>query len=591
MLSLHALTQDGTPGEGQAALEDLDRALLATCPSSRTAHVSVAVCVSGACCRDSTALQLCAEWVARCIGIGTELGIVNGAGNDFSSQSHSKANVDAKLLVELGRVRLLQGRLEEAAKAFKDASAQDDSHGVGLASLLGQVQVQVMSGEVADAEAQLELFEAMRDGDSEGGEGDELLSTELLIRAQLARLTQGPGPEHLKHLDAYLSRTGLTHGSVLTCHMVDPSLRPLVQISPEPKLALAMEYLTHLPDSANPSTTSAFLQPPPVETVAVAASPGPSTATMRGMGMTRLGWAGTMHTLSGPLVAPGLTVGTAMNTNLTTPRLAPNGSPIATVAATIVDTSVSEVEISPAVAAGLALLREVLQSSPGVPAGYTEAARALGRLGRLSEATRTLQQCLSLHPRLSPALVLQATVELSRSLQTGPQQQKAAIAAAVRCLDQAIAVDFNVRSDPLYRLTRAQVSTAQGLYDEAIAEFQQIVQLPAVRHGSGTYLEPAHSNYVIGADVGAAYAIPLRLTDSDRLGVYTLLGHLYGRGKRLKEAKEVFEDARAVFRGKPSLEAQLLLASAQFSADRRDFETALRLLDQVSSVNVHGLRL
>jgi hypothetical protein len=77
------------------------------------------------------------------------------------------------------------------------------------------------------------------------------------------------------------------------------------------------------------------------------------------------------------------------------------------------DNLTAGVEISRAVQIGLDLLQSVMRLCPGMISVYVELARCYSALGMFEEASRTLQQCLTLQPHCSPVLVAVRYIFLS----------------------------------------------------------------------------------------------------------------------------------------------------------------------------------
>jgi lipopolysaccharide biosynthesis regulator YciM len=81
-----------------------------------------------------------------------------------------------------------------------------------------------------------------------------------------------------------------------------------------------------------------------------------------------------------------------------------------------------------------------------------ELARCYAGLGMFEDASRVLQQCLSLQPQCSPVLIALAKVETGRGRTN----------AADRVVEQALACDFSIRTVPLFRLVKSIVRAQQG---------------------------------------------------------------------------------------------------------------------------------
>lgn len=232
-------------------------------------------------------------------------------------------------------------------------------------------------------------------------------------------------------------------------------------------------------------------------------------------------------------------------------------------------------EISDAVQSGIALLTRVLNVCPGMTPAYVELARCNATLGLFEEASRGLQQCLSLQPSNSAVLLALAKVEIGRDKSV----------SADRVINQALSCDFAIRNVPLFKLVKAIVRAQQGRYDEALAEVEVLCALPEFGFG----LDSSHSSDAKSAAsllasvstlVKVNYNDSLRLTEDDRVGVFVIYSSLLSKLRRLKEANKVLAYAKIVYAG-TSQEVQVLVAASQLYVEKNDFESAIRMLDKV----------
>jgi tetratricopeptide (TPR) repeat protein len=429
-------------------------------------------------------------------------------------------------------------------QAFREAvKLADDSNqpSTGITAMLGLVRGQLEGGEVEDAEAQLELLAAMH-------ESDELGAEYHFVRAVLLRLNQKQGNEewktqHLEYLNSckekLMFQTRLSEEGIDS--VFDPKYSHYAAKNVDSLMSLAMEHMSH----AQPHTpASVYL--PSLDTISqVTTQTNHSLNSNDNTQYTRSITTNTtrqMVTLSGPLQS--------------VPLLHPNN--LLSKSSTHVTPILQNIPIPNAVACGLEILSTVLRICPGALNVYIETAVGLASVGRYEDASRSLQQCLSLHPRNSAVLVQKARIETYRG--------SAFVNAGEKSLEQALSIDFSVRTNPMYRLVQARILSLHVKYEDSIAILRELVSSREIRYVA--------ENKII------RYEDNLRLSDDDRVSAFILLGYLYGRTKRLKEAKSIFGDAKSVF-GKSNQEPILLLASAQFAADRQEYDTALKLLDQI----------
>lgn len=335
---------------------------------------------------------------------------------------------------------------------------------------------QVLEGHFDDAEAQIELFHVMH--------GGAQVSPEFSFHQASLALKAGTSDaakkrSHLELLEctkrAYLQKTqAIAAGWV-------PPLQELALLDPDFLLQLSVGYQTHI-EAPLPSFASK-------SDIGADSSDAETIGSGGGQTMLTIGGAGNASaTLAGGLTLMGST------------KLGGTGGGGAKAAARSVGAGVAgHVEVPAAVQSGMDLLKRLQKVVPGMIAAYVEMSRFLVSIGLQEDACRNLRRCLSLQSNCVPALVAMAHVELSRS----------GTAAADRCLEQALAGDFSVRSCTLFRLLTAQVRAQQNRVDIAIPEAEQLVKLHEVK-------ELSASSAITGTSVAPNAFDPLRLTDGTK---------------------------------------------------------------------------
>lgn len=536
ILLIHAFSQDGDMNDALLKLDDLDKVLVSHYPSSKICHLTVAIIVTQICCRNNRAIKICCDMLERIL--------------NHNSTIHKQDQ--AKILTELGRIKLLLGPAgcQAAIGFFREALKKDDSD--SIFALLGMIQGQIVEGEIDDAEAQLELLTVMHEKEELGveylfvnallakksnsnleavpdAEGDE--STSRISSKTANAISKQKEQRHLQFLNECCQQLipdlnwddkdpyqlRPVHIVTSRSQLIDPLYVKYATINPDMLLMLALEYLSYQ-ETYTPANI--FL-------------PNSHSITL------------TSATATG-----------AINSNGDK-----SDSPVQSDSAT---------EVLQPIQSGLSILKLVLANYPGFLCVYVETSRVLSGMNRHEDACRTLHQCMSIAPRSTIALIFKAKVEASR----------AQAASSDRCLEQALSYDFSVRSSTLYRLVRAQTWSLQSRYEEAIAELQQLVQLPEMRTLSQRAQKLTDAQNEASFQTHFSYADSFRISDEDKICAFVLLGYLYGRTKKLKDAKSIFNEAKGVFVGS-GLEYVLLLASSQFAVDRKDFDVALKMLDKV----------
>lgn len=210
---------------------------------------------------------------------------------------------------------------------------------------------------------------------------------------------------------------------------------------------------------------------------------------------------------------------------------------------------------------GITLLLDALKLCPGNLTIRVELARYYALTCMPDEELRILSEALALNPNSSLLLLAWAKFEISRFQPV----------AANRALEQALASDFSIRSLTLFRLLQVFVKVQLKKFDEVSTELNAIVKLPEI------------SNSISRS--GAFSLSPFRLLDSDRVNAFIVYSYVLGKTKRLKEAKQVLNEAKVIFAGTDQ-EVQILIASSQLAVERKDYDSAIRMLEKIPSDNI-----
>jgi tetratricopeptide repeat protein 21B len=228
-------------------------------------------------------------------------------------------------------------------------------------------------------------------------------------------------------------------------------------------------------------------------------------------------------------------------------------------------------ELSHAVETAIGLLKRILQKAPGCVPAYLELAKILAGLSKHDEACKVLRQCLGMLPNCAAALLLTARIECSRYN----------TAAANRALEQALSGNFAIRRVLLFRYTQAVVRAQQGRTDEALAEIVALSQLPELAISmSGGVSALGAIDRSDASELEDSFLDLLEITDDDRVALIIAHATLLSKAGKNNESAKLLSDARVNFTGS-SMEVHLLIASAQLSIDRGDFEGAIRHLDKI----------
>ena len=77
----------------------------------------------------------------------------------------------------------------------------------------------------------------------------------------------------------------------------------------------------------------------------------------------------------------------------------------------------------------------------------------------------------------------------------------------------------------------------------------------------------------------------MRISDEEYLNTYILLGYIYGRTKHIKESELCFTTAKNIFIYNNKCISILLLSSALYSIDRKEYDTALNMINKIPTTS------
>lgn len=214
---------------------------------------------------------------------------------------------------------------------------------------------------------------------------------------------------------------------------------------------------------------------------------------------------------------------------------------------------------------GESTLCTVVSLAPGfIEAQFLLAkARYLGR--KFEAAERTLTDCLRLDPTFSKAHVLMAQLHLK---QDRPND-------ASKSLEQAKALDFEIRENPQFHLIQGNVADASGDTAGAIKILEGALQLPAMQVAAKGRSGDRKKSSSGASTVGG-------VTPGDRATLYICLTELYAKSDQLKMAMSLVKKAMQMFRGTPE-EVRVLISSSELAVQSGQTKRGLALLQSVRS--------
>ena len=158
MVAIHSFLLEAHAADSCRKLQDLDTALQRREATSAALLLDAARLFSRICSRQARALEICRNMLDRAIRI--------------------KPN-DGEVIVELAHVQVIQRQHMSALRTYRDASKRSPNDPLVLE---GTVLCQLMSGEIEDAEAQIELLEMMQSSPEEASAEFYYLKALLMLR-------------------------------------------------------------------------------------------------------------------------------------------------------------------------------------------------------------------------------------------------------------------------------------------------------------------------------------------------------------------------------------------------------------------------
>jgi len=184
-------------------------------------------------------------------------------------------------------------------------------------------------------------------------------------------------------------------------------------------------------------------------------------------------------------------------------------------------------------------------------------------------ALRVIENCLGLNDECSEAHILAALIN-SKTGNTG---------AARSNLENAMAISFGIRENPLFMLVKGQVEIKSGEFTKALETLKKAIALPGVKSGSK---KKSHSMM----EAGPEDKLLFELSIEDRAALFTCLIQVYAELNQLDEAKKVVHMAIPEFSG-TSEEVKILVANSEVALKSGDIKKALNMLKQTPKDSAH----
>ncbi|XP_012616626.2 tetratricopeptide repeat protein 21B isoform X1 [Microcebus murinus] len=138
MLALYYLCREGDIEKASTKLEKLENALDAMEPQNDQLFYKITLAFSRTCGRSQPILQKLQTLLERAFSLNSQ---------------------QPEYAIELGYQMILQGKIKEAVKWYKNAMILDESN---ISSLFGIIQCQLIEGQIEEADQQLEFFSAVQ---------------------------------------------------------------------------------------------------------------------------------------------------------------------------------------------------------------------------------------------------------------------------------------------------------------------------------------------------------------------------------------------------------------------------------------------
>lgn len=193
----------------------------------------------------------------------------------------------------------------------------------------------------------------------------------------------------------------------------------------------------------------------------------------------------------------------------------------------------------------IALLNNLIDLVPGNLGGQLLLARASFVAGDFENSERCLMSCLKLDPQFAPAYIVQAQICLARE---NFQQ-------CAQSLDQARALDFEVRGTPTFMLTKARFLSASGKLAEAQTMLETAMSLDGVSRKNVNRPVPPQ----------------------ERLAIFLELAAVHQKQEHMPEASKIMSDAKSEFEKTPDGE-RIIIADCDLAIGRGAYDAALASL-------------
>lgn len=194
------------------------------------------------------------------------------------------------------------------------------------------------------------------------------------------------------------------------------------------------------------------------------------------------------------------------------------------------------------------LLKDLTNLFPGLLMGQLLLAKACFISGQFDISERHLAACLKRDNAFAAAHVVQAQICLARD-NFGQCAQE---------LEQARALDFDVRNTPTFMLTKARYLSGSGKLTEAAEVLDMAMELPGVKRSSATNPLPAQ----------------------ERIAIYLEQAKVQSKLEHLVEATKIMSDAKSEFENSP-YSINILMAECDLLVAQRQYNQALASLRNI----------
>jgi tetratricopeptide repeat protein 21B len=140
--------------------------------------------------------------------------------------------------------------------------------------------------------------------------------------------------------------------------------------------------------------------------------------------------------------------------------------------------------------------------------------------------------------------------------------------AAENNLEEAFAVDFKIREDPLFLLMRSEVELRASEYEKALKTLEEAYEVPGVQDPNET---PKRK-------------LSLPFGQEERAKIFLNLVDAYAHQNQFDKARKVLAKAVGEFKGTPE-EVRVMLAQSDLSLKQGDVKKALNMLKKITPDN------